>query len=627
VCVVFTAGIKRQFEDSVAAFQKNMRMVENFCELLTTRKVGQILFFSSAAVYGEETENINITEETPVNPTSFYGLSKYAAERMLQICCEKAAIPLVCLRPTLVYGPSDPALTYGPSGFSNAARCRRAITLWGDGCELREFIHVSDVCRVVEALIGSSHDGPLNVVSGTAYSFFDIINELKSLFPDLQVEERARTKKRVNNAFDARRIYTLLPPSFAFTPLRDGILDILTMCSIPETGATDSELLVDFGFQPVSNRFPETHESALIPRYPLQIHLWKKNGLVYQPKPFPVSELTPLYPWLTCFEPEDHLDALVSRLVGREGITKDSIFGAYSFKDDSTLRRLESLGYTNTWRLDPASDLGVQNPNANVETFQTAFTALTTNQVANRRGKSDVFIVRHVFEHCYNPAEFLAATRELVKPGGVVVFEIPDAAAAFNRGDCTTIWEEHTLYFSEATFHAYLRENRLSILDFWRVQYPLEDCLIVIADPHDCVPGELPEGDLESFLETAKKFPLALKRQRAHMKAFLDAEQAKGGEIAIFGAGHLSVAFLGLNGFESYVTAAIDDNPNKLGRCLPLGNIPILSSTDLTADRFSVCLLGANPQAHHKITQRNKAFSDSGGQFVSIFPDSDLYPL
>jgi len=38
-------------------------------------------------------------------------------------------------------------------------------------------------------------------------------------------------------------------------------------------------------------------------------------------------------------------------------------------------------------------------------------------------------------------------------------------------------------------------------------------------------------------------------------------------------------------------------------------------------------LLGANPQAHPKIIQRNKAFSDHDGQFVSIFPESDLYPL
>ena len=39
-------------------------------------------FFSSSAVYGEDIHNTHITEETPVCPTSYYGLAKYTAERL-----------------------------------------------------------------------------------------------------------------------------------------------------------------------------------------------------------------------------------------------------------------------------------------------------------------------------------------------------------------------------------------------------------------------------------------------------------------------------------------------------------------------------------------------------------------
>ena len=63
---------------------------------------------SSAAVYGEDIDNLNITEETPINIRSYYGNSKYASERLFcQVLSCSSSLPLAILRPPLVYGKGD----------------------------------------------------------------------------------------------------------------------------------------------------------------------------------------------------------------------------------------------------------------------------------------------------------------------------------------------------------------------------------------------------------------------------------------------------------------------------------------------------------------------------------------
>jgi nucleoside-diphosphate-sugar epimerase len=222
--LVFAAAVKRQFGDTLETFQANVEIVKNVCRLLESYPVKRVIFLSSAAVYGEETENTRINELTRVNPTSYYGISKYTAECLLKKTCTNK-IPLICLRPPLVYGSNDPGQTYGPSGFSAAAMEGRPITLWGDGSELREFIFIDDLCRLIELIANNENEleGEVNVVSGTPYCFADIVRILKQKYPSLEVDTRSRSRGKADNAFDADKIKSMLPASFRFTSLEEGL--------------------------------------------------------------------------------------------------------------------------------------------------------------------------------------------------------------------------------------------------------------------------------------------------------------------------------------------------------------------------------------------------------------------
>jgi UDP-glucose 4-epimerase len=226
--LVLAAAVKRQFGDTLEVFRQNMAIVENVCRLLALYPVGRVIFMSSSAVYGEETENRCISEQTPVNPTSYYGINKYTAECLLKKACADK-ISLVCLRPPLIYGPGDSGKTYGPSGFIAAAIESVSATLWGDGTELREFIYIDDVCRLIEFLVDHPFSGELNVVSGTPYCFADVIAILRKSVPALVVNSRPRSRQKADNAFDNQKIRALLPADFRFTSLEAGVLAMLEM--------------------------------------------------------------------------------------------------------------------------------------------------------------------------------------------------------------------------------------------------------------------------------------------------------------------------------------------------------------------------------------------------------------
>lgn len=221
--LVICAAIKRQLGESLDVFARNVEMVSNLCRVLERSPAGRVVYFSSAAVYGEETENTAITEDTPVNPTSYYGIAKFTAECLLRMVV--AAAPgssLVVLRPALIYGPGDQGL-YGPSGFARKAARDEQIVLWGDGTERREFLYLDDVVEIVRRMVFGSWSGTLNVAAGVSYTFRDVLEILSGLAPnELRIDSRARSKQKVDNVFDSSLLRRVLP-GFRFTELREGV--------------------------------------------------------------------------------------------------------------------------------------------------------------------------------------------------------------------------------------------------------------------------------------------------------------------------------------------------------------------------------------------------------------------
>lgn len=243
--VILLAAKKRQFGDTMDAFDQNLKIVMNLCLLLQQRPVGRFIFFSSSAVYGEDIHNTSITEETPVCPTSYYGMAKFISERLLwKVLSQQRQSSLLIVRPPTIYGPGDKGETYGPVKFTNAAIKRESITLWGDGSELREFMYIDDIVDIIHRLVFSPFNGVVNIASGISYSFCDVLNILESIAEcKLPVKSQLRSKAKVDNVFLNDKLLREIGP-YSFTPLLQGIRALYNhLNSYKETGEKNAGIL------------------------------------------------------------------------------------------------------------------------------------------------------------------------------------------------------------------------------------------------------------------------------------------------------------------------------------------------------------------------------------------------
>lgn len=375
---------------------------------------------------------------------------------------------------------------------------------------------------------------------------------------------------------------------------------------------------LDLGPQPVTCHFLDAG-AAPSPVFPLALGICGSCATVQLCRPFPPAALTPRHAWVTYREPEDHLDELVRVVASLDGVTPASVIGGISFKDRTTIDRFGALGFGNRWCLDVQRDLGARNPNANIESVHDLLTPAKAAALVRDRGQADVIVARHIIEHAADPRRLLAALSGLLREGGYLILEAPDSGKNMARQDYTMIWEEHALYFTDATFRRSLGGSGFVMVRATTYPYFFEDCLVQIARKSTAAAsGTVVDsaGD-DSFAAFAQTFPQWTARYRQAI-----ARLSQGRPVAIYGAGHLTAAFINFHGLADLFAFVVDDTPEKQGLRLPNSGLEIVPRDRLAASGAKLCLLGLSPHIEDKILAKNQDFVRQGGVFHSIFVDS-----
>lgn len=147
-------------------FLNNIKICETVCGSLEKKKIDQLIYISSDAVYADIKGKI--TEKTVTSPNSFHGLMHMTRELMLKNKFKK----LLCiLRPTLIYGLGDTHNGYGPNRFVGLATKNKPMLIFGNGEERRDHIFVDDLVKIIAKCLEKKALGILNLVSGKVYSF------------------------------------------------------------------------------------------------------------------------------------------------------------------------------------------------------------------------------------------------------------------------------------------------------------------------------------------------------------------------------------------------------------------------------------------------------------------------
>jgi UDP-glucose 4-epimerase len=186
---------------------ENIVMAQAVCAAWRQSPAAHLIYISSDAVYGEATF---VTETSPTDASSIHGAMHVAREAMLQSVA--GASPLAILRPTALYGAGDPHNSYGPNRFARDAVKTGAISLFGNGEEMRDHVHVEDLAKVVLGCAANRSSGILNVALGQALSFRAVAEHLASrLAPAPTIHGSPRQNPVTHRHFDPTLRLTRMP--------------------------------------------------------------------------------------------------------------------------------------------------------------------------------------------------------------------------------------------------------------------------------------------------------------------------------------------------------------------------------------------------------------------------------
>lgn len=384
------------------------------------------------------------------------------------------------------------------------------------------------------------------------------------------------------------------------------------------------EVVLKLGRQPVTCHFLVPGEAAA-PAYPLALGVCGTCGTVQLMQPFPPSALTPPFDWIRYREPEGHLDSLVDEISRLDGIDRDAVVRGVSFKDRSTVERCRNRGMKQSECLDVHGDLGATSPNANIEAVHAGLTPEVAGGIVARRGEANIVVARHVVEHAAEPFRFINALSRLVGVDGYLILEVPDSSKNLAAADYTMIWEEHVLYLTEDTACALASRPGLEVLSLIRYPYAFEDVLVLVARKTGATadrravgigPDALARSRAQA-LAYGRMFPSLTRQMRETIPRL-----AAGRPAALYGAGHLTAAFVNFHGLADLFHYVVDDTLEKQGLRLPNSRLPIVPRRELVSAGVGLCLLGFSPDNEDKVIANNTDFVSAGGMFRSIFADS-----
>jgi dTDP-L-rhamnose 4-epimerase len=174
------------------------------------------------------------SEDSPVQPLSFYGLTKQVQEEMVLMFARARGLTAYALRYQNVYGPGQ-SLQNPYTGilaiFANLARSNSPIQIFEDGQESRDFVFVDDAVEATwRCIAGDAHlAGSFNVGTGQRTTVLQVAQEIVQFFEsgsELSIVGSFRQGDVRHNFADLSKIRDAIgfAPQFSF---REGLVRFL----------------------------------------------------------------------------------------------------------------------------------------------------------------------------------------------------------------------------------------------------------------------------------------------------------------------------------------------------------------------------------------------------------------
>jgi len=172
--------VDRSISSAHEFIHTNVLGTQVLLDVARERGVRRLVQVSTDEVMGSlpEDENAFFTESSPFEPNSPYAASKAAAEHLVRAAHHTFGLDTVITRCGNNYGPRQFPEKFLPLMLSNAFD-DQPIPLYGDGCNVRDWIYVGDHCRAILLALQNGRPGAVyNIGARNERRNIDVANSV-----------------------------------------------------------------------------------------------------------------------------------------------------------------------------------------------------------------------------------------------------------------------------------------------------------------------------------------------------------------------------------------------------------------------------------------------------------------
>ena len=152
--------VDRSIMGAAEFVRTNVTGTQVLLDIARQRNMKRFLQVSTDEVYGSLGETGLFTEDTPLHPNSPYSASKAGADMLALAYQHTFGLPVVITRCSNNYGPYQFPEKLIPLMIANALN-DKPLPVYGDGKNVRDWLHVHDHCVAIDAVF---HDGKIGEV-------------------------------------------------------------------------------------------------------------------------------------------------------------------------------------------------------------------------------------------------------------------------------------------------------------------------------------------------------------------------------------------------------------------------------------------------------------------------------
>ncbi len=159
--------VDRSILDSGPFIQTNIVGTQILLDAARDQNINRFLQVSTDEVYGSLGPEGLFTEETPIAPNSPYSASKASADLLVRSYVNTFDFPAIITRCSNNYGPYQFPEKLIPLFISNALE-EKSLPIYGAGTNVRDWIHVLDHCRGIDAALRKGEPGQVYNFGGNS---------------------------------------------------------------------------------------------------------------------------------------------------------------------------------------------------------------------------------------------------------------------------------------------------------------------------------------------------------------------------------------------------------------------------------------------------------------------------